>query len=84
MFVCNTFHNTPGIDTTPKLATVILHLNITPNYCKRDAVLQREVETITRSVFGQMRRHIAATRNEMSQVKNLQYLVLFLKVFVFI
>lgn len=37
-----TFHHPPGIGATPAPAPFTLHLNITPNYCKRDAVLQRE------------------------------------------
>lgn len=84
-FVCNTFDHTPGIGTTPELATLTLHLNITPNNRKRDAVLQGEAKTTRQSVLTETRGHISPMRKKrMSQSTNLEYLVLFLKVFVLI
>lgn len=39
-YMSHTFYHTPGIDTTPKLATFGLHLYVTSNHCKWDAPLQ--------------------------------------------
>lgn len=77
----NTFYHTPGIDTTPEPSTFTLHLNITPNHCKRDAVLQRDGGKTQLSALTMIRWHVS---KRTSQLTNLKRLVLFLQVFILI
>lgn len=55
--LCNdTFYYTPGIGATSDPSSFTLHLNVTPNYCKRDTVLQREGKKLQPSISKLWRR----------------------------
>lgn len=84
-FVCDTFYHAPGIDTTPEPTTFTLHLNVTPNYCKWNAVLQKDTITSLYSLCSQSLHGWDATfHREKNESPDLEYLVLFLKVLVFV